>query len=242
MLVNKNFDWSALDRKTIARSVMSYHSLICSNALSPKQFHDLISENLKGMAPVRIKKTFSPKVENGLVYVGGSYYSALDQEDFKCIELQFYYNNPKDKLIISKFRLKRISNFIADTTLHEIMHMRQYRRRKFKALPDYNSTADKTELREEQAYLGCTDEIDAYAFNIACELYEKFSGRKKDIVSYLNCQLRNHKFNNSWRMYLKAFEYDHNHPIIKRLKKKVIYYLPAAENGKPYKSNDWINW
>jgi hypothetical protein len=39
---------------------------------------------------------------------------------------------------------------MADTILHEIMHMRQYRRRKFKILPDYASTAEKTEQRAEQ--------------------------------------------------------------------------------------------
>jgi hypothetical protein len=45
--------------------------------------------------------------------------------------------------------------------------MRQFRRRNFKQLPDYASNAEKSEIREEQEYLGCKDEIDAYSFNIA---------------------------------------------------------------------------
>jgi hypothetical protein len=120
--------------------------------------------------------------------------------------------------------------------------MRQYRRRKFKVLPDYASNADKTEIRMEQSYLGCSDEIDAYAFNIACELVEKFQGDKNQIINYLNENQKGKKRrHNSWRMYLKAFQYDHNHPIVQRVKKKVVSYLPQAYLGKPYRNKDWID-
>jgi hypothetical protein len=132
---------------------------------------------------------------------------------------------------------------IADTLLHEIIHMRQFRRRNFKQLPDYASNAEKSELREEQEYLGCSDEIDAYGFNIACELMNKFGKNNVQVVNYLNENQKSKKRRpNSWRMYLKAFEHDHNHPIIQRVKKKVVRYLPAAEVGKPYRNKDWINW
>jgi hypothetical protein len=42
-------------------------------------------------------------------------------------------------------------------------------------------------------------------------------------------------------MYLKAFNHDHNHVIIKRVKKKVIRYIPYAKLGKPYRKKDWID-
>jgi hypothetical protein len=41
-------------------------------------------------------------------------------------------------------------------------------------------------------------------------------------------------------MYLKAFQHDHDHPIIHRLKKKIVRYLPQAQVGKPYRNKDWI--
>jgi hypothetical protein len=120
--------------------------------------------------------------------------------------------------------------------------MRQFRRRKFKFLPDYASNAEKTEQRNEQIYLGSSDEIDAYGFNIACELTEKFKGDQTRIINYLAKNQKNQKQKfNSWRMYQKAFNYDHSHPIIKKLKKKVVRYLPHALIGKPYKNKDWIN-
>jgi hypothetical protein len=130
----------------------------------------------------------------------------------------------------------------ADTILHELMHMRQYRSRKFKELPDYASTAEKTEQREEQEYLGNPDEIDAYSFNIACELMDKFKGDEQQVIKYLSEDQKGlRRRHNSWRMYLKAFNHDHNHIIIKRVKSKVIRYLPQSRIGKPYRNKDWIN-
>jgi hypothetical protein len=122
------------------------------------------------------------------------------------------------------------------------MHMRQYRRRKFKDLPDYASTAAREEKRQEQEYLGNSDEVDAYSFNIACELMDKFNGNSKLAFEYLNeKQKGKNRKHNCWRMYLKAFDHDHNHPIIQRVKKKVIRYMPHALNGKPYRNKDWIS-
>ena len=118
--------------------------------------------------------------------------------------------------------------------------MRQYRRRNFKSLPQYASTAARTKVREEQEYLGCTDEIDAYGFNIACELVTKFNGNQKSIIKFLNQDLKGLRRKGCWMMYLTAFKHDHNHEIIKRLKKKIIRYLPRAYSGKPFKSCDWI--
>jgi asparagine synthase (glutamine-hydrolysing) len=53
-------------------------------------------------------------------------------------------------------------------------------------------------------------------------------------------QKKKYRRHNSWRMYLKAFQHDHNHPIIQRVKKKDVRYLPQAYIGKPYRNKDWI--
>jgi hypothetical protein len=120
--------------------------------------------------------------------------------------------------------------------------MRQFRRRDFKQLPDYASNAEKRDDRDQQQYLGNSDEIDAYAFNAACELVSKFPDDHNDIVKYLNVKQRKTRGKtNTWQMYLKAFDYDHDHRIIQRFKKKIIRYLPYAELGKPYRDRYWIN-
>jgi hypothetical protein len=235
------FNWSTLDRETIANFALSLESELVNVDLTVGQFHSRLTNHLKKLAPIRFRKSANYKVQPNQVWVGGTYYSDWDQDKKKCIELLFVYPLFEENICISKKRYRGMCNTIADTLLHELIHMRQYRRRKFKIIPDYNSTADKSERREEQSYLGCNDEIDAYGFNIACELIEKFKGNYDDIINYLSeNQKGKQRRHNSWRMYLKAFQHDHNHPIIQRLKKKIVRYLPQAYIGKPYRNKDWI--
>lgn len=236
------FNWSTLDRETIADFVLLLAPQLVKVEVSISQFHSILTNHLKKLAPIRFKKTVSCKVEPNHVWVGGTYHSDWDQEKRKCIELMLVYPLFEEDICISKRRFTAMSYTIADTLLHEIIHMRQYRRRNFKVIPDYASTAEKSERRIEQSYLGCSDEIDAYSFNIACELYDKFHGDFDVVIQYLNeNQKGTNRRHNSWRMYLTAFQHDHNHKIIKRVKQKVVRYLPFAELGKPYKNKDWIN-
>lgn len=239
---NTLFDWSTLDRNSIISHIMEISPVVINKKLPAAIVHSILKTKLKELAPFKIKKIYTYKVDPGVPYIGGSYYSYLDQEYDRCIEVSFYYFDEDTTVTFNRKQLNETATLIADTVLHEIMHMRQYRRRKFKSLTDYKSKAYKTDIREEQEYLGNTDELDAYAFNIACELFQKFKGSTTQVINYLNKPLKKSRHRNTWKIYLRAFEYDHNHPIIKRLKKKVVGYLPAAAIGKPYKSKDWINW
>ncbi len=236
------FDWSILDRAGLIEYFWSLYPEVCDQKISIHSLHTKISKHIKKQIPVRVNKKRDSKVDPGWVWVGGTYYSDKDQEKKQCIELDLVYELFDEKTILTKRRYQRVCYTLADTLLHEIMHMRQYRRRKFKNLPDYASTAARAEKRQEQEYLGNSDEIDAYSFNIACELLDKFDYKTKKVIDYLNeNQKGTNRRHNCWRMYLKAFDHDHNHPIIQRVKKKVIRYIPHAMNGKPYRNKDWIN-
>lgn len=235
------FDWSLLDRYSIANYIGILYPEIVGNTLTIDLFHRKITQHLKKQLPLRFKKNIEKNLKPGELRIGGFYCSGRDQNRQKCIEIVFEYSLQSKKITITPRKFRRICLCIADTILHEIMHMRQYRRRDFKILPEYNSTAEKTKVRSEQRYLGCSDEIDAYSFNIACELIEKFKGDRFKIIDYLYEENFKWKKYDCWKMYLKTFEYDHSHPIILRVKKKVIKYLPAAKLGKPYKNNDWIS-
>ena len=236
------FDWSLLDRVRIIEYIRLIEPEIVKTPLTITQFHNKITSHIKKQLPVRFRKVFNSKVNNNCLHIGGLYNSEFDREKKKCIEIIFEYQNKSAKITLSHQRFRRICYSIADTILHEIIHMRQYRRRKFKVIPDYDSNASKTKLRIEQSYLGNSDEIDAYGFNIACELTDKFDGNRRKIVKYLNeNQSDKRRRHNSWIMYLRAFEHNHNHPIIQRVKKKAVRYLTAASYGKPYRNKDWIN-
>jgi hypothetical protein len=240
-LKRSKFDWSLLDRKGLIRFFYSIYPELCEKRISIPQFHKILSRHIKTRLPVIVTRKIDKFGKINEICVGGTYYSYHDKARKRCIELIFFYS-PDKTVSINRKDYRKISVQLADTILHEIMHMRQHRRRKFKVLPDYASTAEISVQRREQEYLGNSDEIDSYSFNIACALQDQFKGNNKKIADYLDSTRRpRSKSNWGWLMYLEAFDWDQNHLIIRRLKKKVMRYLPRAAEGKPYRNKDWIN-
>lgn len=243
MIKYQYFDWFSLNRDGLFDVLYSAKDSIVGQKLTIEQVHSRLARVVREFLPIRIKKVKDNKVDSGWVWVGGSYCSGSDQDGKKCITIDFAYNKNDKQISISERRFSRLCIGFADTVLHEIIHMRQYRRRNWRVIPDYPSTAKRSSQREEQSYLGCRDEIDAYAFNIACELMDKFNFSEKKVIKYMNENQKGlNRRHNCYRMYLKAFSHDHSHPIMKRLKKKVVSYLPQAKLGKPYRNSEWINY
>lgn len=242
-ILSNTFDWSKLDRHTIANEIWEISPIVVNRPLTTTEFHSIITTYLKKYIPVRVRKSFNFKLSSKQIYIGGAYYINLDQKRMKCIEVIFQYCHKDSILTISSNKFWKICLLIADTILHELIHMRQYRRRQFRSISNYKSISTQIKLRTDQEYLGCADEVDAYSFNIACELLYDFSGDQTAVVEYLNKQqVDGRRKKNSWFLYLKTFEYDHTHPIINRVKRTVIRYLPRSRYGKPYRNKDWINY
>jgi hypothetical protein len=175
--------------------------------------------------------------------MGGTYYSDFDKNGHtRFIEIVLCYHPLDEKIKLTEYRWTRLCALFADTILHEVIHMRQYRRRDYKDIPGYESSANLARKRNEQIYLGNSDEIDAYSFNIACQLLDRFGEDKTSIVNYLNTDLNDKRLKkDGFRMYLDAFDHNHSHRVIRKLKKKVMNYIPnAQEIAKPYKTSDWL--
>jgi hypothetical protein len=237
-----SYNWSEWDKHTIVDMVYMVRDDLVNKTLTIGDFHDIITKHIKKWMPVRVRKSQELQVEPTFVWVGGVYHTEYDMNKQKAIELCFAYSLADTKLTYTGRRFNRLCSRIADVLLHEIIHMRQARKRKFKSLPGYSSTAESTKQRVEQEYLGDNDEIDAYAFNMACELDEKFNGDMRRIVDYLNEDQKGKRRNyDTWRTYLRAFNWDQNHRIIKRIKKRSIYYLSRTQVSKPYQCKDWIH-
>lgn len=236
------FDWSLLDRYALYDYFQQIKDQIVGQVLAPDEFHKIVSRHIKRQLPVRVAKKYDLAVQDNWVWVGGTYFSDYDERKQKCIQVDIVYNMLDEHINYNRARFNRFCITLSDVILHEIIHMRQYRRRGWKMLPDYASTAEKTEQRNQQSYYGCTDEIDAYAFNIACELLRRFKNDQTAVEHYLSITPNRRSIaSHSLKNYLKAFNWDYDHPIIKRLKSRTIRYLPNAIIGKPYRNRDWIN-
>lgn len=236
------FIWSDLDKKLIVYSIYRKYNLQ-GDLIPVTSYHKRLSRCIRSLAPIIVKAHFTPNVPKNEIVIGGSYCSDADQVGKKSITIDCYYAKKYKNISITSSKLFNLACLISDVILHEIIHMKQYRKRNFQVIPTYISTVKQNHLREEQNYLGHKDEIDAYSFNIACELLIKFKDDNLRIIDFLDGKIRCHTNKMPClRLYIKTFKNDWNHPVMVRLKKQIKKNLGNAKIGKPYKTNDWLNF
>jgi hypothetical protein len=235
-------NWSSLDRQSLYSYFYSLNTKLVGKNLTPDQIHRSIRKHLKSVFPIKIKKCIDSKIAQRHIYIGGVYYSDHDKKYKPAIEINFSYHPNDEKLKITEYRWRRMSLRFADTMLHEIIHMRQFRARNFKNIPGYQSVAESAKQRKEQTYFGDRDEMGTFSFNIACEMIDRFGYDPKTISQYMDSNnARRHK-NSWWYSYLKAFNFNHDDKIIRRMKHKILKQLENAYIGKPFKTTDWLTY
>lgn len=238
----KPFNWSLLDRDNLYTMMYELKPFVVGKRLAIKTLQKLLSNHLKYHLPIRVRLQRDPTHDKGIVYIGGAYYAHYDQEERSQIEINFSYRSTSAEIKLSDNRWDRMCRLFADTILHEVVHLRQYRTRQFKDIPGYLSTAYYARDRKEQEYYGHKDEMGAFAFNIACELNDKFGNDFDAAKQYLDSNLAKRAKKSCWHKYLKTFEWNHNHPVIRSMKKKIVRNLPYAQLGKPFKTPDHLTY
>jgi hypothetical protein len=227
------YDWSSVTRHSIVKHLRPLRKALHKKTIDVDILYQLISRKLKEKYPVSTKKAKLAKSPGGRIAIGGLYYPSEDKIKKRCICIVFNFNKKDSEIHITGKIFNRILTLIADSILHEIIHMRQYRRRNFYPLPDSKMYASEGLIGVWQRYYGQHDEIDAHSFNIACELIESFTEPEK-IKKFLKSNTCG-KSCNLFNTYIKYFNNNHSHPVIKALKKKVLHYVPYAVVGKPFK-------
>lgn len=236
----KPFNWSLLDRENLCNMLYELKPYIVGKSLTIKDLQKLLSDHIKWHLPIRVTLKRDPTHDKGIAYIGGAYYAQYDVDQVKQVEISFSYATTSCRIKLSESRWNRMCLLFADTVLHEVIHMRQYRTRQFKDIPGYLSTAYYARDRKEQEYYGHPDEMGAFAFNIACELHDKFGNDFDAAKHYLDGNLAKRAKRSTYHKYLKTFDWNHNHPVIRAMKKKIIRNLPYAQIGKPFKTPDHL--
>jgi hypothetical protein len=237
----RDFGWVELTRNGIIGIVQQSLS-VTPSPVPVMDFHGRVVALLKKHIPIRVKKQFVPDaLKTDQIAIAGYYDLDHDEAGNKPIELIFFYHSRNDHIKLNRKRIANIGALAADTILHEIIHMSQFRKKNFLGCPEYRSCARQVKTKKAQEYLGKFDEIDAYAFNIVDELADRFGTDRTKIIAYINSDQRyRRQRNNSWLLYIRAFEHNHNHPVIRRLKKRVVKYLDRIHTGRPYDVNPWL--
>ena len=178
----------------------------------------------------------SKNVEVGDMNMNASYDPIDDQEGFNHFEIELIFSKEDKTIAFSPEGVEAIKHRIVDVLEHELIHKSQYRGRGFKKQREFKpkkGLSDK--VRRTREYLGNDDEIEAYAKNIASELIRKSD--KETALTLLRMAGKTAQYREKKNLlspnlfgYFAAFDFDTGHPVIKKLLKKIFFYL-ERDNG-----------
>jgi hypothetical protein len=171
-----------------------------------------------------VKHVASPQVDSNDVGFSSFYDGGLDENNEVPIEIYIVTNPADDMMIMDTETFDRMIRTISDNLAHEMIHMYQYRTRDFWEPGPVYVPDDCTEEEENLIYLSDPDEIGAYAHNIACELLE--SG-DVDCVKEKLKEVNKITIDDSVNLwaYVQTFQEYPNHPVMRKLLKKVYKNL-----------------
>jgi hypothetical protein len=242
--MRREFNWSQLDRNNLYSMLYTAGRDVVGERIAIPQLQKHLSRHIKQHLPVKVvRRQQDSKQTRGLVYMGGTYYSDLDQQGrSRFMEIVLSYHPRDAEVKLTEYRWTRMCSVFADTILHEIVHMRQYRSRCFKDIPGYESTAHYHKQRIDQEYYGHRDEMGAFSFNIACELLDRFGNNATAIRKYMDSmQAKRHK-KTTYYKFLSAFDWNHSHVKVSQMKHKILKQLEYAQIGKPFKTSNHLTY
>jgi len=239
-MARRGFNWFELTQTALYEQVLG--NLLSNNLENAeiKTLQKTTSKHLKSLIPVNIRNCRSAKIGPGELYVSGFYFSDRDLEGLTPIQIEFHFNNKDTHIDLTYINHKRLSKLIVDVVFHEMIHMRQYRSRGWKELKGHATIAHSQNGSQE--YYGHRDEIGAYAFNIATDLWHKFGNDINSSKMWLDTNNYRRAKHSAFKSYMEVFEHDHEHPVIKSLKKKIVAYLPNIDIDKPFRTDRHLTY
>ena len=159
----------------------------------------------------------------GKFMVSGLYDSSLDKLGKPPILIEIGFpKKSKFKFDDSDILRNNWINFcieLANTIGHEFTHLNQFRKRNFVSSKLFKSKSKDLSVKEIQEYYGDVDEIDAYAFIAATEIYlgNLFLKKKKIFLEKTK----------TFNIYVMIF--GNTDPILKKLARNTIQHLKILE-------------
>src|SRR6056300_406994 len=215
------------DRKDLEKSVQAFLAyLTMEDNLKPKNIALQLQQTLRHLGVSEVTVDYANQIDQGDMNLNATYDPWDDEDELDPYRIELLFN-PKDKKGI-KFNttaLEEIKHRLIDALEHEMIHSLQYQKRDFKQQKGYRSRD------REQEYLGNQDEIEAFAKNISSELLRHADKeqaidmiRKATSTTELRDKLGN-LLSPNLVGYLRAYDFNTRHPVIRKLLKKVYNYI-----------------
>ena len=216
---------------SIIKTMISARSKIVGKSITPPNLAKAIQKAVGKTYGVEVTVKYSASLNSGDMSANAYYDQEADLEGDKALEVELLCS-PEDKkgMNIDAAGFDELSSHIAKLISHELLHKSQAVSRGFvKPRPFKVSGIIDPKIAKSQEYLGSSDEIEAYGHNIAVELLRNYGSRKNALTALRNfIRIPPDKSPDMWA-YIVAFAADKNHPVLKKLVKKVILFLKKLE-------------
>lgn len=179
-----------------------------------------------GNIDITVKTKRSARVDLNQVVVGGYYDPNEDEDDFPSIFIDIAFNPEQKTIKVADIAWRDLCADIIECIGHEIVHQEQYRRRNFDIGPGmFISTSEDKFRRDEQEYLGNPDEIEAYGYSIAVQIFLKEKPRS---ITGKHIQK-----SAMFQSYAELFGVQH--PTVKKLIMYVVFYFNQIKGSSTVK-------
>lgn len=198
----------------IYKDMLKYGKEASSLRLTPSELTNTLRWFL-GNSDVKFKTQRDPHLSRNQVVVTGNYDPVEDGSDFSSITIYVLYD-PNQKIIyIRDIDWTQLCIDAIECIGHEMVHQNQYRERGYESCESFFVSLSKDEeKRNDQEYLGNMDEVEAFGYSIAAEIYLK---KNPDVIEH-----RQIIKTRMYKEYEAAFGADH--PVVTKLLEFVRKY------------------
>ena len=224
------------NRKEIEASIQPFLNFLLSGKEIPlKSIAKKLEQATKSIGVDEVNILQSKNVEVGDMNMNAAYDPIDDKDGLDHFELDLIFSKEDKTIAFSPEGVENIKHRIVDVLEHELIHKNQYRGRGFKKQREFKpkkGLSDK--ITKTRQYLGNDDEIEPYAKNIASELIRKSD--KETALTLLRMAGKTAQYREKKNLlspnlfgYFAAFDFDTNHPVIKKLLKKIWAYIESSD-------------
>lgn len=213
----------------VIKRTNSARSSIVGKSVTPSNIARALQKSLKGLG-VEVTFELVSALQSGDMSANAFYDQEADLEGDPAIEVQLLFSNKDKKINLDDVGFDLLSQNMAKVVTHEILHKSQAIKRGFvKPRPFSVKGVSDPKIAQAQKYMGNSDEIEAYGHNIAMDLLKNYGSRKKALTALKNFVSITPQKSADMFAYLTVFGMDKNHPVLKKLVKKVILYLKELD-------------
>jgi len=210
------------DMQELKMRLTSFRDWLTQGSHTPKEIATELESNIGDIT--RVEMELSPNVDKGDMNASAAYEQDDDEDGEIPFEITLVFSDKEDRMAVND--PNPLINRILDMMKHEMIHQKQARARDFE---DYTQGKDKRNMNYE--YMSRPDEIEAYAMNIADELYRQVG--KEDALKLLRMAGKTAQFKDEMGnflspdlfAYMGMWNFDSKHPVIKRLLKRIYQYI-----------------